>query len=123
MKEELKISRDTIGRAVVLRLSGDLTTTSGDTLLRLYDWEKGLGDGASYLVLNLREVPYINSSGIALLIRIARAGRKGGYRVFACGLSPHYEKLFGMVGLTEFLMIYPDEYSVLQRLELEREER
>jgi len=59
----------------------------------------------------------LHSSGIALLIRIVRAGRKAGYRTFAYGLTPHYQKLFRMVGLTEYMMIYPDEYTILARIE------
>lgn len=116
MEDKLSIENRTIGEAAVIRLSGDLTKTTGESLLRFRDWETGLGDGIRYLVLNLGSVPYINSSGIALLIRIARAGRQGNYKVFACGISPHYRKLFHMVGLTEYMMIYPDEYSILQRI-------
>lgn len=101
----------------VLDISGDLTKSSEEVLLHLNPWEQGLGKGGRFLVINFRDVPYINSAGIALLIRIVRAGLKGGYETFAYGLSSHYQKLFRMIGLTEHMMIYPDEYAIMQRID------
>lgn len=69
------------------------------------------------MVLNFTGVPYINSLGIALLIRLVRTTAKAGNQTFAYGITPHYQKLFLMVGLTEYMMVYPDEYSILQRIE------
>jgi len=109
-------SRD-FGTGLALTLAGDLTKAAEQALLDGFDWERGLGGGRRYLVLNLTGVNYINSAGMAVLIRLSRTGRKAGYHTFACGVTTHYQKLFRMVGLTEYMMIYPDEYSVMQRIE------
>lgn len=103
-------------RGIIIDLQGDLTKQAEEILLHSRNWENGLDDGKNHLILNFSRVPYINSSGIATLIRIVRAGTKGNYHTFAYGLSSHYEKLFRMVGLTEYMMIYPDEYAVMQRI-------
>src|SRR5690606_1290153 len=100
---------------IILDLQGDIAKDAEDMLMSLNQWEQGL-DGKTFLVLNFLQVPYINSAGIAILIRLVRYGIKGKYQTFAFGLSAHYQKLFKMVGLTEYMMIYPDEYSVLERL-------
>src|SRR5690606_24164175 len=96
---------------------GDLTKSSEDYMLGLLPWEQGLGETKHYLVINFTDVPYINSAGIAILIRIVRAGLKGEFETFAYGLNSHYQKLFRMIGLTEHMVIYPDEYSIMQRIE------
>lgn len=101
---------------MALDLQGDLTKQSEQSLLSLRSWQEGLDDARPYLVLNLTRVPYINSAGIAVLIRLSRAGAKGNYVTFAYGITPHYEKLFRMVGLTESMMIYPDEHAIAERI-------
>lgn len=106
-----------LGRALVLDLRGDLTKEQESPLLGMRSWEEGLGGDKEHLILNLTDVTYINSSGIAILIRLVRWGAKGGYRTSAFGVTPHYQKLFRMVGLTETMLIYPNEYSALRSAE------
>lgn len=117
MNHELTVSRRAAGQVLILDLQGDLTKKSEEILMNYHPWEDGLPDGKTYAVLNLTGVPYINSAGIALLIRFTRTGMKSGYHTFAYGVSPHYQKLFRMVGLSEHMMVYPDEYAVMQRIE------
>jgi anti-anti-sigma factor len=105
-------------QSVIIDMGGDLSKQAEQELLKLNLWEEGLADGRKYLILNFTQVPYINSLGIAVLIRIVRAGVKGGYQSFAFGVTPHYQKLFRMVGLTEYMMLYPDEYAIEQRIEM-----
>ncbi|HUC92716.1 MAG TPA: STAS domain-containing protein [Paenibacillus sp.] len=117
MGQTLQMESRAFGSGIALTLKGDLDRAAEQVLKSAFDWEEGLGGRRRYLVLDLHQVAYINSAGMALLIRIARAGRKQGYHTFACGVSTHYQKLFRMVGLTEYLMLYPDEYAVFQRIE------
>lgn len=102
--------------AWIIDLRGDLTKTAEEELLALHPWEHGLELGYTSLVFNFTEVGYINSLGIAILIRIVRAMHKADGHVFAYGLIPHYKKLFRMVGLTEYMTIYENEYSIMQRI-------
>lgn len=105
------------GSGIVLDLNGDLTKTAEEEMLHSRSWDQEMGPEGKYLILNFTGMPYINSAGIAILIRLSRTGRKAGYKTFAFGLNAHYQKLFRVVGLTEYKMIYPDEYSVMQRIE------
>ncbi|WP_225442582.1 STAS domain-containing protein [Paenibacillus lycopersici] len=102
---------------VVLELSGELTKSAEATLLAGLEQQKELGLGIRFLALDLTKVEYINSGGMAVLIRLARMGSKAGVHTFSWGVTPHYEKLFRMVGLTEYMMIYPNEFAVIQRIE------
>ncbi len=104
--------------AVLVDLVGDLSRNAQEpSSVFLRDWEEKRSRGSGFMVLNFTGVPYINSLGIALLIRLVRTTAKAGNQTFAYGITPHYQKLFLMVGLTEYMMVYPDEYSILQRIE------
>jgi anti-anti-sigma factor len=107
--------------STVVDMSGDLTKSAEERLLALREWQSGLAEGKRCLVLNFTEVPYVNSAGIAVLIRLVRYGAKAGFRTFAFGINSHYQKLFRMVGLTEYMAIYPNEYAVLERIAQEAE--
>jgi anti-anti-sigma factor len=117
MDNLLRIGIRNTEEAVILDIEGDLSKQSEEELLGLIPWNEGLPGGRKYLIVNFTGIPYINSLGIAVLIRIVRAGAKGGYQTFAYGVNAHYQKLFRMVGLTEYMMIYPDEYAIEQRIE------
>ncbi len=117
MDTKFRVEGKAITQGLALTLSGDLTKQAEEALLHYKPWEQGMGSPKGFLVMDFTQVPYINSAGIAILIRIVRAGVKGNYQTFAYGLTGHYQKLFRMVGLTEYMMIYPDEYAVMQRLE------
>ncbi len=117
MESQFRIRTRTFARGVILDMDGDVTKQAEDALLGEQSWGRGLDVPGSYLILNFSNVSYMNSSGIAVLIRLVRTGAKGRFHTFAYGISPHFQKLFRMVGLTEYMMIYPDEYAVLERID------
>ena len=117
MESILELSVVPFESGLSVTLKGDLDQQAEQKIRSVLHWEEGLGDGRRYLILNLHEVNFINSAGMALLIRIARTGRKKNYHTFICGASAHYQKLFRMVGLTEYAMLYPDDYAAMQRIE------
>lgn len=117
MNGSFQIETHGFDTGLIVDMTGDLTKAAEDTLLDMQFWNQRLCDGKKHLVLNFSGVPYINSAGIAVLIRLTRHVVKSGCTTFAYGLGAHYQKLFRMVGLTEYMMIYPDEHSVLLRIE------
>lgn len=65
------------------------------------------------VLLDFTKVDYINSAGIALLIRLVRQAREKPIAILGYGVSSHYQKIFQMVGLTHYLYLYPDETTAL----------
>lgn len=116
MEKELTVKEEQKQGSLLLHLSGDITKTSGDTLLRFRKWEDGLDEGSHSLIINFTEVSYINSAGIASLIRLVRLGTRGGYQTGCYGLHYHYEKLFKMVGLTKYMEIFPSEWAAVEKM-------
>jgi anti-sigma B factor antagonist len=92
----------------VLRFSGDITSASQPAVLGTYE---GLPDTVKRILLDFSKVEYLNSSGIALVIQMMIAASKRGQTIRSFGLSPHFQKVFTMVGITKYTSLHPDEAS------------
>jgi anti-anti-sigma factor len=92
----------------VLRFSGDITSASQPAVMGTYE---GLPDTAKRILLDFSKVEYLNSSGIALVIQMMIAASKRGQTIRTFGLSPHFQKVFTMVGITKYTSLHPDEPS------------
>jgi anti-anti-sigma factor len=91
--------------ATIIDLAGDVTTFAEDAIHKAY--QDASSDGARIIIFNFREHDYINSAGIAILIGIVTEARKRDQRLVMTGLSSHFQKIFRMVGLTQYADLYP----------------
>src|SRR5438552_1223323 len=57
-----------------------------------------------------------NASGIALVIQVLMEANKSGQTIAICGLTPHFTKVFTMVGITKYATLYPDEAAAVAAL-------
>jgi len=96
----------TNGRAIsVLRFTGDISSTSKESVLGA--WQNIAGSNP--VLLDFSKVEYINSSGIALVIQMLMEADKTGRKVAAFGLTPHFQKVFTMVGIAKYASLCKDE--------------
>ncbi len=65
------------------------------------------------IVLNFTGVDYINSKGIALIVRLLAQARISHRRLLTFGLTEHYEEIFKITRLADFMSVHPDEGSAL----------
>jgi anti-anti-sigma factor len=96
----------------VLRFSGDISSSSKEPVLGA--WQNVNGGGP--VLLDFCKVDYINSSGIALIIQMLMEADKTGRKVAAFGLTPHFQKVFTMVGIAKYAGLYKDEPTALAAL-------
>lgn len=90
-----------------LRFSGDITSASEPAIFGTYE---GLAPETSRcILLDFSKVEYLNSSGIALIIQLMYAASKKGQAIQTFGLTPHFQKVFTMVGITKYTKLHPDE--------------
>ncbi len=95
----------------ILAFSGDISSASKDAVLGAYH---GLKGSAKNILLDFSGVDYINSSGIAIIIQmLLEAGKAGTQSIGIFGLSPHFNKVFTMVGINKYAGLHPDEASAL----------
>lgn len=97
------------GQVMVMRFSGDITSTSEAAILGTY---QGISpDATKRILLDFSKVEYINSSGIALIIQLLYSAGKNEQIIQTFGLSPHFQKVFTMVGITKYTSLHADEAS------------
>ena len=60
------------------------------------------------ILLDFADVAYINSTGIALIVRLLGDARREGRDIRAAGLSPHYVEIFRITRLSEYLRLLDD---------------
>ena len=88
---------------VRVRLSGDLNGRADETLADTYARVAELGP--QRVSLDFGGVGYINSTGIALVVRLLADARRDGRTVRAIGLTEHYREIFRITRLSDFMEI------------------
>ena len=68
--------------------------------------------GAPVVELDFSAVDYINSTGIALIVRLLAEARRDHREVRARGLSEHYREIFRITRLSDFVTLEDDEAVV-----------
>ena len=95
----------------VIDLDGEINAFSEEELNAAYT--KATAPQPASVLLNFSGVDYINSTGIALIVGLLAQARKASVRVITFGLSDHYDEVFKITRLSDFMTICPDEKSAL----------
>lgn len=109
--KQLEANVRTQSGAAVIDLKGEINSFGESTLNAAYD--QALQQNPSVILINFRDVDYINSTGIALIVSLMARARKESRRLIASGLSEHYIEIFKITRLADFMPIFPDESSAL----------
>ena len=99
--ENATASLSTDGGVIVLRLSGELDLATVADIQRSVD--AIAAQAPEHLVIDLTEVTFMDSSGIALLLEIAQSRSRTELR----NPTPLIRRVLEMTGLTEILPIVP----------------
>lgn len=98
---------------VILDLHGELNAFAEDAL------KSGFAEAGRYgsetILTNFRDVSYINSTGIALIVGLLSQARALNRKLLICGLSDHYVQIFKITRLSDYIPIYEDEHAALTR--------
>lgn len=107
----MKISSETVGGAVVVRLEGNLDT---NTSTEAQDYlSKSIDDGASNIVVSLSNVDFVSSAGLRILLATGKklGGVGGSLRI--CGLNETVAEIFEISGFSTILNVFPSESEAL----------
>lgn len=99
--------------AATIALGGDITIAAEGQLADVYS--RAATTGAMTVILDFSEVAYINSTGIALIVRLLADARRDGRVVRALGLSPHYVEVFEITRLSDYMQIISGAASASSR--------
>jgi anti-anti-sigma factor len=115
MTDEIQVTVRFERGATIIDLAGDVTTFAEEPINKAY--QDASADGAHNIIFKFRESDYINSAGIAILIGIVTEARKRDQRLLMTGLSSHFQKIFRMVGLTQYADLYLTVEDALASIE------
>ncbi|MCS6888129.1 MAG: STAS domain-containing protein [Chloroflexus sp.] len=111
LEDELTVNIRHRDGVAIIDLIGDVTTFAEEKINGAYRQVTARGD--RFILLNFRQNDYINSAGIAILIGIVTEVNQNGQKLAVSGLSPHFQKIFRMVGLAQYAEIYQTEEEAL----------
>ncbi|MBO0792142.1 MAG: STAS domain-containing protein, partial [Ktedonobacteraceae bacterium] len=98
-------------RAAIVDLQGEVNILAESVLNTAFDEAASLQP--ELILLNFRQVEYINSTGIALIVGLLKRARKINCPLLACSLSEHYVEIFRISRLTDYIPVFPDEENAL----------
>ena len=102
------------GAVTLLDIHGDITSFSEPYLTEAY--QNANDQGASNILLKIDTDAYINSGGIAVLIQILSQTNQNKQKVGIAGVSNHYKKILGMVGITKFAKIHDTVEGAIRKM-------
>jgi len=108
----MKISTRYYGPVVIMDLGGKLTFGKGDVALRRSLLEL-LDEGHRNIIINLKELKTIDSSGLGELIRCKTTCNTHGGDIKLLHLNPKVYKLLEITRLIGIFEIFDDEVSAI----------
>jgi serine/threonine-protein kinase RsbW len=107
-----------------VRLRGDLDFLSAPSVrATLYSMagQPSPGGAADPLILDIRDLKYVDSSGISALVSAARQAQAQGRDLRLVGASPHVQSLLSATGVTQFFQVIEGELIPSRRRDIRRE--
>jgi anti-anti-sigma factor len=92
---------------LVIDLRGEVTSLAEGPIFDAY--RRAVEQGAGSVLLNFSGVDYVNSGGISIIIGVLAEARKADRRILVTGLTPHYRKVFEMMGLSRYAPVFDTE--------------
>ncbi|HWF26022.1 MAG TPA: STAS domain-containing protein [Solirubrobacteraceae bacterium] len=103
MENEFRVDVRRTDDATVLAVSGELDLASSATLSQAL--EEAGGSDPALVVLDLREVEFMDSSGLAVLVKAHQRAQSTGYRFGLINGSPQVQRLLTLTGMDERMRV------------------
>ena len=98
-----------------ITLAGRLDASNAQTLKE--SLEQLIAGGIIYLVLDLEQVPFIDSAGLAALVSALKATHRVGGNVLLAEVQPQARTVFSLTMLDQVFAIHPSVEAALDSLE------
>jgi stage II sporulation protein AA (anti-sigma F factor antagonist) len=109
----LLIETERIGPNLIVRVDGELDLVTSPLFREKVENKLNQYEMIKHLILDLRKVNFIDSSGLgAILGRFKRLSQQGG-RLSAVNVSPQVRRIFELSGLLKIMEIYNDRQQAL----------
>jgi len=102
-------------QCATVALDGRLDASNAQTLKE--SLEQLIDGGTTHLVVDLGQVPFIDSAGLAALVSALKATRRVGGNVLLAGVQPQARTVFSLTMLDQVFAIHPSVETALDSLE------
>jgi len=96
----------------ILRITGDIDINTSPDMKKFFD--EGIGKDKSKVVIDLKDVGYVDSSGLATLVEILKSMRAYGGALKLSGLSSKVKGLFEITKLDKLFDIKDGEEAAVE---------
>jgi anti-sigma B factor antagonist len=93
----MKVSAETMAGAVIISPEGDVDLGRSPTLRA--SLRQAQSGKPSRLIVDLSQVDYMDSSGVATLVEALQNARKGGSKMVLCGMKDRVRSIFEIARL------------------------
>ncbi|MCK6630340.1 MAG: STAS domain-containing protein [Anaerolineae bacterium] len=98
----------------IIDLQGEINASADEILKPAY--VEAVATNPKAVLLNMTDVEYITSTGLAILVELLAQAYQANRPLAACGLSSHYQEVFQIIRMTDYMQIFADEASALSKL-------
>jgi len=112
--QELVAAPRIVGNAVIVKVNGDIDLHNSAEL-RAALLRALAPKPPKKFVMNLANVPYMDSSAVAVLVELLQKVRPGGGQVFLAGLQPRVKGLLEIARLDTIFALVTSEEEALAR--------
>ncbi len=111
----MKLTTDMQSGIFIVRIEGELDLSSVGEFRQTVD-EVLDNQRSKYLLMNLEQLTFIDSSGLgAILGRYKKVNLLGG-RILVTNIKPQITRIFELSGLHKILAVYPTEAEALEQV-------
>lgn len=108
---EIEVLQEKSEQATILRPQGEIDLSRAPAL-RVH-LSRALGSGPPRLVIDLENVPYMDSSGVATFVEAMQIARKRGSKLILCGMQERVRAIFEIARLDMVFTILTDTEEAL----------
>lgn len=107
----VKIDRSVEPTVLIVRLSGSLLSRDdGDKLFTLLN---DALESASYVIMDLKDLRFMNSEGLSALLKLFTRIRRDGGEMAICGINDILKQLFLITRLVQIFKVFDGEADAL----------
>jgi anti-sigma B factor antagonist len=111
MQSHFRVELRNEDRASVLVISGELDLAATPELERVLD--EALGSGAAAVIVDLRGLEFIDSTGLSVLVRANQQALEAGRDFGIVNGGPQVRRLLSLTGVTERLRVADEPEELL----------
>lgn len=111
----MELTSDIQNNCLIVRLKGDIDMHSVPDFKKkvITDMED---NNLKVLILNFKNVKFIDSSGLGVILGRYRVLKNNNGRLIIVGLSPRIERIFKLSGILKLISVYENETMALKSI-------